>query len=74
MDGNPDKLGPAALDLAGMYAGSDLKIEVSRLLGDEELARRLGRAGQEHVKERFLLPRFIADKLRLLTDVVRGGR
>lgn len=47
---------------------------VSRLLGDEELARRLGRAGHEHVKERFLLPRFISDKLRLLTDVVRGGR
>lgn len=47
---------------------------VSRLLSDEELARRLGRAGHEHVKERFLLPRFISDKLRLLTDVVRGGR
>ena len=46
---------------------------VSRLLHDPELARRLGRAGHQYVKERFLLPRYIADKLRLLTDVVSGG-
>jgi trehalose synthase len=47
---------------------------VSRLLRDPELAKRLGRAGHQYVKERFLLPRFIADELRLLTDVVGGGR
>ena len=47
---------------------------VSQLLRDPELARRLGRAGHLYVKERFLLPRLVADTLRLLTDVMRGGR
>ena len=47
---------------------------VSQLLRDPELARRLGRAGHLYVKERFLLPRLVADTLRMLTDVMRGGR
>jgi trehalose synthase len=47
---------------------------VSQLLREPELASRLGQAGHLYVKERFLLPRFVADTLRVLTDVVRGGR
>ena len=47
---------------------------VSRLLHDPELARRLGRAGHEHVRRHFLLTRFLADELRLLTDVTGRGR
>ncbi|MDZ4278775.1 MAG: glycosyltransferase, partial [Dehalococcoidia bacterium] len=47
---------------------------VARLLGDRELAERLGRAGRRHVKEHFLITRFLADELRLLTDLTGRGR
>jgi trehalose synthase len=47
---------------------------VTRILHDPDLARRLGRAGHEHVASHFLITRFIADELRLLTDITRGGR
>jgi len=49
------------------------------LLTDRELARQLGAAGREHVRERFLLPRLLLDELRLLAslhapdDVTDGG-
>ena len=46
---------------------------VVQLLGDTELARRLGRAGHQHVHQHFLLPRFLTDELRLLTDVVQNS-
>ncbi len=49
------------------------------LLTDRELARQLGAAGREHVRERFLLPRLLLDELKLLAslhapdDVTDGG-
>jgi len=46
---------------------------VTMLLRDPELMRRLGKAGHEHVAKNFLLPRFLADELRLLSDVTRRG-
>ena len=39
------------------------------VLKDPELARRLGRAGKEHARERFLTPRLLRDWLRLFTDL-----
>jgi trehalose synthase len=39
------------------------------LLDDAELRLELGRAGKELVRERFLLPRLIADELRLYREV-----
>jgi trehalose synthase len=47
---------------------------VTRILSDPALAERLGRAGHAHVARHFLLTRFLADELRLLTDVTRGVR
>ena len=47
---------------------------VAQLLREPDLARRLGAAGHEHVARNFLLTRFLADELRLLTDVTRRGR
>ena len=43
-----------------------------RLFHDRELARRLGEAGHRHVAEHFLITRFVADQLRLLTDLQEG--
>jgi trehalose synthase len=40
------------------------------LLGDPGLSHELGRSGQDLVRERFLLPRLIADELRLYSTVV----
>jgi trehalose synthase len=40
------------------------------LLADAELRHELGRSGRELVRERFLLPRLIADELRLYARVV----
>jgi trehalose synthase len=42
------------------------------LLDDPELRRDLGAAGRELVRDRFLLPRLIADELRLYREVVDG--
>jgi trehalose synthase len=47
---------------------------VGRLLEDRELARRLGKGGHQHVAEQFLITRYLADELRLLTDLTREGR
>jgi len=38
-----------------------------RVLRDPELGRRLGRAGKERVRERFLTPRLLLDWLRIFT-------
>ena len=46
----------------------------ARLLYDPELARRLGRAGHQHVAKHFLITRFLADELRLLTDLTQEAR
>jgi trehalose synthase len=43
------------------------------LLTDRERARQLGRAGHEHVRERFLLPRLLLDELRLLASLHQSG-
>jgi trehalose synthase len=47
---------------------------VAQLLVDEPLAKRLGQAGHDYVRARFLLPRFIADELRLFSDILGLGR
>ncbi|HTW42005.1 MAG TPA: glycosyltransferase [Solirubrobacteraceae bacterium] len=39
------------------------------LLGDRELAQELARAGRQRVRERFLLPRLLAEELRLLATL-----
>ncbi len=46
----------------------------SRLLHDRELSRRLGSAARRHVTEHFLITRFLADELRLLTSLLEEGR
>jgi len=43
-----------------------------QLLRDPELRRQLGESGRELVRERFLLPRLIADELRLYHAVLSG--
>jgi trehalose synthase len=44
---------------------------VLQLLTDRELAARLGEAAHHHVRRRFLLPRLLADMLRLLHGIAR---
>ena len=44
------------------------------LLQDPQLARQLGQAGRRHVGANFLVTRFVADELRLLTDLAQKGR
>ena len=39
------------------------------ILGDPELGKRLGRAGKEHARERFLSPRLLRDWLELFTKL-----
>jgi trehalose synthase len=39
------------------------------LLRHHKEARAIGRAGQERVRERFLMPRLLADELRLLASL-----
>jgi trehalose synthase len=39
------------------------------ILGDPELGRRLGRAGKERVRERFLTPRLLLDWMRIFTSL-----
>jgi trehalose synthase len=40
-----------------------------QILSDPELGKRLGRAGKEQTRERFLTPRLLRDYARLLTDL-----
>jgi trehalose synthase len=47
---------------------------VVQLLLDQSLTERLGKAGHDYVLERFLLPRYIVDVLRLLRSVLGLGR
>ncbi|MDP9236985.1 MAG: glycosyltransferase [Chloroflexota bacterium] len=46
---------------------------IERLLGDPDLARRLGRRGREHVAERFLITRYLKDYLHVLDELHRGS-
>lgn len=41
------------------------------LLNDPEQSARLGRAGRERVRERFLLPRLLLNEINLMIDLVR---
>ena len=43
------------------------------LLGDAELAAERARAGREHVREHFLLPRLLMEELRLLRTLDAGA-
>jgi trehalose synthase len=45
---------------------------VQELLSDPELRHAFGRWGKARVRERFLLPRLIADELRLYASVLRA--
>ena len=40
------------------------------VLEDPDLALRLGRAGKEHARERFLTPRLLRDWVRLFDDLL----
>jgi trehalose synthase len=40
------------------------------ILSDPELGRRLGRAGKEQVRERFLTPRLLRDYAQLFRDLL----
>jgi trehalose synthase len=42
---------------------------VLEILADPELGRRLGKAGKEHARRRFLTPRLLRDWLRLFSDL-----
>jgi trehalose synthase len=46
---------------------------VSDLLRQPDLASEIGVAAHRHVAERFLITRFLADELRLLSGLVGGG-
>lgn len=54
---------PADLEAFGVAA--------TRLLGDRDLARRMGEAGRERVRERFLGTRHLVEYAHLLTELVR---
>jgi trehalose synthase len=41
----------------------------AEILADPELGKRLGRAGKEHARERFLTPRLLRDWLQLFTEL-----
>jgi trehalose synthase len=43
---------------------------IIRVLHNPDMARHLGEQGHQRVRERFLLPRFIIDELRLLRELV----
>jgi trehalose synthase len=45
-----------------------------QLLTDPDMARRLGQAGRQRVAKQYLLPRFVADELRLLARLTGGRR
>jgi trehalose synthase len=40
-----------------------------RIMKDPELGKRLGRAGKEHVRSHFLMPRLLRDWLRIFTEL-----
>ena len=60
----PDEVGGLLVESVEECAAALL-----RLLSDGELARELGRAGRDHVREHFLLPRLLLDELRLLSTL-----
>jgi trehalose synthase len=47
----------------------DAAQRATKILQDPELGRKLGRAGKERTRERFLTPRLLLDWLRIFTDL-----
>ena len=43
-----------------------------QILEDPDAGRDLGRRGKEHVREHFLMPRYLRDYLRIFTEVLDG--
>jgi trehalose synthase len=62
----PDGIGGLLVDSVEECATAMLK-----LLNDRELASQLGRSGHARVREHFLLPRLLAEELRLLATLGR---
>ena len=58
--------------VGGYLVGSveECAARVSELLADPREAERLGAAGREHVRQNFLLPRLLADELRLYASLL----
>ena len=46
-------------------SNQDYADRVLELLGDQETARRLGKAGREHVRKNFLITRYLRDYLKM---------
>ncbi|MGH2923239.1 MAG: glycosyltransferase [Solirubrobacterales bacterium] len=51
----------------------DAAARTAEILQDPELGRRLGRAGKERTRERFLTPRLLLDWMRIFTSLDGGG-
>jgi hypothetical protein len=45
---------------------------VTQLLQQPELAERMGKVGHEHVRENFLITRYLRDYLRIFVDQKNG--
>ena len=43
------------------------------ILSDPELGKRLGRAGKEHARAEFLMPRLLRDYLKLFNELESGS-
>jgi trehalose synthase len=56
--------------LVDPYDNSTFAERVIQLLDDEALAKSLGRAGKEHVREHYLITRLLKDWLDLLYDII----
>ena len=48
-------------------ASSAILRSLSEILQDPDLGKRLGRAGKEHVRQHFLMPRLLRDWLRVFS-------
>ncbi|MEX2160117.1 MAG: glycosyltransferase [Dehalococcoidia bacterium] len=67
--GIPMQVPPESSDLL-VDSEDDMAERIVRLLRNPDDARAHGRWGQQWVRERFLLPRLVADELRLLASIV----
>jgi trehalose synthase len=43
------------------------------IVKDPALGKALGRRGKEHVRKHFLMPRYLRDYLRIMTDGLNGS-
>ncbi len=51
----------------------DCAARTGDILEDPALGKALGRRGKEHVRKRFLTPRYLRDYLRIFTELERAG-